>query len=494
MLIIMINKKNLQYFYQINVNLFIIIRGPNQNISQNFRQYLNLKLLFDILYLVKINTYFFMQLNYSKNFKFHNYLLQNFSQNQQKKMRTNINIGQKRDRSNIQPNNFGNILITTDKSFYFAGEIISGNIYFKVTQDGLPGCILYLGVIGKEKNEWSETTYHTERETKTDQNGNQLITETNTNKTENYKGKTCIYQHKVELHNFESDIQPLGDFVFPFQFQLSSSLPSSYYEEDRAQISYKVKALVQYKKSQILFIKHSQKLIIQETLRNYQKSLTQELQVTSLNFCFIKNGPCYVKCSINKFHFMPGEKVYLSLDIDNSRFDKPINKLAIKLYHKLELCDNKGNQTSYTSLEGNYQNKGVEARGKYSNNCWIVLSKDLLPTAIADDCCSCCCNFCQNCGQDCRSDCPCCCCPSNPKQSNLIAFPIQIIRPAFEGNGQFLQEPSDQKPQVFQTQKVYLTNLNKQEQNQNVVKYKIKQILSNTGLQIQQMQDSVMSE
>ncbi|CAD8195820.1 unnamed protein product [Paramecium pentaurelia] len=103
------------------------------------------------------------------------------------------------------------------------------NHIISLVKDGFPGCGVYLRVLAQEKCKWTETS----TSTSTDSESNTSISTT----TYTYTGKSYIYQHKLELHNFESPLLPLGQFVFPFQFQLFSYLLGSYYEKDLAQIS-----------------------------------------------------------------------------------------------------------------------------------------------------------------------------------------------------------------------------------------------------------------
>ncbi|CAD8087901.1 unnamed protein product [Paramecium sonneborni] len=383
-------------------------------------------------------------------------------------MRINQIYNQNGEIYKIQPKNFGNILITTDKFTYFAGEIISGNICLNVIGGEFLGCILYLGFTGKEKCQWEETD-----------------TEIETNPKRVCTGKSYILQDKVELHTFESPLQPYCQYVFPFQFYLTSHLPSSYYEKDKAQISYKVKAFVQSKKFPLPFLKHSQQLMIREQLQNYNYSLIK--QVTSSFCCFQRKGACYFSCTIDKSYYLPGEEVNLTIDIDNSDLNQPLNYLEIYLNHQLTLIDNQQNYHFEIENKPEQRIAGVEARGKKklkiqyclrNNDPLIKLQPSTKGKLIQSEY--------QLVIQPHIQSYSCTKEWWELKAMQIMSFKIEILQSVFENNLQLLKEPFNENSQVFQIQKVCLTDRNKQEKQQMMVKYIKQKIPLRSQIQLMQ--------
>jgi hypothetical protein len=53
------------------------------------------------------------------------------------------------------PHPYGSIVIKTDQSFYYSGQMVTGNVYCDITQPFLCSS-LNLKVKGQEKCKWSE--------------------------------------------------------------------------------------------------------------------------------------------------------------------------------------------------------------------------------------------------------------------------------------------------------------------------------------------------
>ncbi|CAK76057.1 unnamed protein product (macronuclear) [Paramecium tetraurelia] len=386
----------------------------------------------------------------------------------------------KKRKSGISASQFGDILIKTDKSYYFSGEVVIGNIYLNVIKDGFPGCVVYLRVSGKEKCQWTETTTNTS----SDSDGNT----TESTSTSTYTGKSYIYQHKLVIHNFESPSLPLGQFVFPFQFQLLSHLPSSFYQNDVAQISYKVKAAIQSKKSSLNCIMSIQRLIIREPLRQNTQPLTGNMQIHSQDCCFPSDGVCLINCSIDKHNYLPGDVAHLEINIDNSSLDEQITSISIIFLNTLTLTDDSGRQKLQNWIVQKNEIQGVGPRRKSQKNVRFLLQNNKSPQEIQPSANGRLVNSVYSILIKVNLESDSCCFKEDP----LITFQIQIVAAVPQSTDPVLIEPPDWNPQVFSIQKVYLTDRNKQtgkilnQDDQNGQHKKNDCIKGNSVLDIQQ--------
>ncbi|CAD8175687.1 unnamed protein product [Paramecium pentaurelia] len=355
----------------------------------------------------------------------------------------------KKKKSGISASQFGDIFIKTDKQYYFSGEVVYGNIYLNVVRDGYPGCIVYLKVSGKEKCKWTET----KKRISTDEEGN--TSESTITRT--YTGKSNIYQHKLELHNFQTPSLPQGQFVFPFLFQLFSHLPGSFYEKDLAQISYKVKAVVLSKKSSYNCIINSQRLIIREPIRQNKKPLIGQMQVHSQNCCFPSDEACHINCSIDKLNYLPGDVAQLEITIDNSSLDEQVNSISILLLNTLTLTDDKGHQKIQNGIVVQKVIQGVPSRGKDKKNVQFILQNNKSPQELQPSANGHLVNSVYSLQIKINLDSDSCCCKEDPS----INFPIQIVAQVPKLDP-IVEEPPNWNPQVFEVQKVYLTDRNKE--------------------------------
>ncbi|CAD8130004.1 unnamed protein product [Paramecium sonneborni] len=359
----------------------------------------------------------------------------------------------KQKNTGISASQYGDILIKTDKSYYFSGEIVQGNIYLNVIKEGFPGCVIYLCVLGKEKCQWTETS----TSTSTDSEGNTSESTT----TYTYKGKSYIYSHKLELHNFQSPFLPLGQFVFPFQFQLFSHLPGSFYEKDLAKICYKVKASVNSKKPSYNSIISIQRLIIREPIRQITNNLTGAMLVHSEDCCCQSDEACRIKCKIDKNNYLPGDVVYLEINIDNLHLDVQLYSISIHLINILTLTDDSGRQNRQSSIVAKKEIQGVPPRSNEIKNVQFILRNNNSPLEIQPSANGHLVNSAYSLLIKANIETDSCCCKEDPS----IQIPIQIVAIQPQNNDPFLDQPPDWNPQIFQIQKFYLTDSNKQKKN-----------------------------
>ncbi|CAD8214323.1 unnamed protein product [Paramecium pentaurelia] len=308
-----------------------------------------------------------------------------------------------------------------------------------MSQERFPGCIFYLSVTGKEKYELTETT--------SDQYGKQIEKTT----TQTYTGLSQIYQYKVEIYNFENLIYTLYVnlyFIFNFQFYLIILV----HIMKKLQPRYPTRLKLLFKLSNLPSILSN--IVKSSQLWNHKenlKSIRVRLVCNFLKCCFRRKGVLkknqiqafQVQCFIDKFNFHSGDRITLN----------QINQCI--LYQQDYTI--KGNQTSF-----NYRTKssqlieGVAANCKKQLNVKFFLKNndpynELLPSV----------NFklIQSEYQlviQANVDSDSCC-----KQYSSIIFLLRFQHLLFKATIQFQYEPPKRNPQVFQNQKVCLTDRNK---------------------------------
>ncbi|CAD8048118.1 unnamed protein product [Paramecium sonneborni] len=362
---------------------------------------------------------------------------------------------------NQQGKDYGGLLIRTDKPFYFAGEIITGNIYLDIFKAGYPGGVVLLKVTGKEKCNWTES----QTITSTDSEGKQE------SRTEyvTYSGQTQFYQHRVAIWTFNTSSLPVGQYTFPFQFQLLSHLPGSYFEKESdylAKISYRVKGEIESYNKSYKNIKHSQPLVVREPLKQNITSLTGQMEVNVATWCCIAQGTSSIKCVFDKNHYLPGDTAYLLVDLDNSECKLDINRIDASLINYLTLRDKNGREKLITRTIVSQQIQGIKAGIKAVENdrkqIQLILLNKSYPEGIRPS---------SN-GQIVKSvyrlkvqavlD-GCVCCNLHP----AVDVPIEIVAPVPQIYNQHVQQPSNWNPQVFQPQIVQFTDTTMYLKDQN---------------------------
>ncbi|CAD8136300.1 unnamed protein product [Paramecium pentaurelia] len=353
---------------------------------------------------------------------------------------------------NQQGSDYGGVYIRTDKPFYFAGEIITGNIYLNIFKDGYPGGVVLLKVSGKEKCHWTESYSHTT----TGADGKQ---EQHTEYV-TYSGQTQFYQHRVAIWTFNTPCLPVGQYTFPFQFQLLSHLPGSYFEKGsdfQAKISYSVKAEIESYNKSYKNIKHSQPLVVREPLKQNMTALMGQMEVKASTWCCIDQGTSYIKCVFDKNHYLPGDTAYLWADLDNSNCKLDVKRIDARLINYLTLRDKTGREKVITRTIVSQQIQGIGAGVKAVENdrkqIQLILHNKNSQDGIRPS---------SN-GQLVRSVyrlqvqallSGCTCCNKHP----TVDVPIEIVAPVPQVYNQPMAQPSNWNPQVFQPQIVQFTD------------------------------------
>lgn len=225
------------------------------------------------------------------------------------------------------------IFIHTDKQQYYAGEVVTGQVILSAVAplrvDGV-----FLKLSGRESTEMdiprTRTVYYTTSSGATSSRTEKYVVRVSDSNTF-LRRKYCLYAQKCTMAG--------GNFVFPFQFQLDSKLPGTYYMTKgsswdgyvKASVSFQVEAEVAVPGILTPNLCHSQAILICEPLRDTLASseVYQEQKVTFL--CCVPKGVVSLSANIDKNAYCPGETVILRLVVDNSQSQVDLGACSLKL-------------------------------------------------------------------------------------------------------------------------------------------------------------------
>nr|AIG55451.1 secreted protein [Thraustotheca clavata] len=219
----------------------------------------------------------------------------------------------------------GKIVVLIDKPHYISGEIITGSLQVQVLEpiECNEVCVI---VSGKEKVSWTE------------------------NRTENIDGESRQVSHtvingreffkqKIVLFNVQHHI-PVGNYVYPFQYQLPQGLPgcfdNTYDSGVHAKIEYSVKGTLCIDGMFTRDLKSRQKLTVYSQLAgNVSPSYAEKTQTVRL-FCCFSQGQCHLRVAMDKNMYGPGEVPMINCDIVNQS-KKDIRTMRCELIRVVEV-------------------------------------------------------------------------------------------------------------------------------------------------------------
>ena len=153
------------------------------------------------------------------------------------------------------------LAIKLDKEFYYAGETLNGKVCINAKKK-FACSMITLFIEGSETCEFQTVNNQTA------------------------KGEVSLINTSYVLQQFPQKYQLEGQHVFPFTFKFMDFLPGSYSETKgyKAQISYKLKAVIQPSSKDKTAIENSIDIIIRQPQKDHQKMLFGE--------CFTKCRSC----------------------------------------------------------------------------------------------------------------------------------------------------------------------------------------------------------
>lgn len=248
------------------------------------------------------------------------------------------------------------ILITTEKSFYYPGDTVSGHILMNFESTDFPGNQLILKVKGKEETSW---------EAPNPQNPNVKNKKT---------GLIIFYNHKFPLNVWNEGYVPAGQYDFPFSFILKDFLPGSYtHLPDNEDIRTRTCALISYKikaechsmdnGKEMSKIKYTKELILREKLKVNIFSKGEFMLPLSSCFC-IGQGVCQIRCYFEKNAYESGENANIFCEIDNSNGSQDIQNIYFVLKNKILLRSDDGINKEYIRTIFRKESDGLAAHQK----------------------------------------------------------------------------------------------------------------------------------
>ncbi|CAD8156947.1 unnamed protein product [Paramecium octaurelia] len=268
---------------------------------------------------------------------------------------------------NKQGSEFGGIMVRTEKSIYFAGDVVKGNIYLHIIKSGYHGNVVQFSIVGKEKTRWQ--------------------TGSGKNSTTHY-GKNVFYEDTVVINTFLDEKLMIGQFVFPFQLDLPSDLPGSFYYSDGllASVGYKIKVQVISTSKSINDIKNEQEIIIREPIKEILQ-VSQEKETANLStWCCKKQGSCSIIAKVDKNLYQPGEYIQIAYDIDNSDCKLNIRNVDVIIMSRLNIRSNSGSQYrvefKINSFSQNGIQKGTKLQSSASTGCSLQLINAKHPAIV----------------------------------------------------------------------------------------------------------------
>jgi sporulation-control protein spo0M len=251
----------------------------------------------------------------------------------------------------------GNVYLQTDKSYFVAGEQITGKVYLNLSMS-YPASSLEIEVKGKEKCKW-ET-----RENKEIREGDNVRNEFVDVK---HKNDHKIISYKVPVYYFPGGMAPAGQYSFPFSFALPANIPASMFfcgfEKSVASIKYKICAVMEPSIGfNVKKMKFKQTLIIRQPANVGALSPTQtdERNVYAC-CCFGNKGSARITTQFEKDAYTPDEICRAMCDIDNSNCGGEIRGINISLTQHVELRAKDGRTYNETRVLENKQFDGLGA-------------------------------------------------------------------------------------------------------------------------------------
>ncbi|TMW65700.1 hypothetical protein Poli38472_008342 [Pythium oligandrum] len=221
----------------------------------------------------------------------------------------------------------GKISISIEKPSCIAGELIHA-VVLKAT--------------GKEKVSWEQRI------------GQEF-------ETEDFEREHEFFKEKIILSQIPHTLQP-GDYVYPFQYQLPSTLPGVFSLERyaclgvnnlEATVQYKFKATLEDLKARTYVVVHER---LAQRIQPSQDSITQNIHW----FCCLSRGKCTLAVAMDKNVYLPGETAQILCHITN---DSHVNISALRchLYQDITLTLAFPEAQTFTRLIAEARFSGVPA-------------------------------------------------------------------------------------------------------------------------------------
>ncbi|CAD8068948.1 unnamed protein product [Paramecium sonneborni] len=236
---------------------------------------------------------------------------------------------------------FGGIMIRTEKSLYFAGDVVKGNIYLHIVKPGYHGNVVQFSIVGKEKTRWTIGSGKHRR---------------------THHGKNVFHRDTVVINTFLDENLMVGQFVFPFELHLPPNLPGSFLYQSSilASLNYKVKVRVVSTSKSINDIKNKQEIIIKEPIKEILQISSKQETANLTTWCCKNQGVSSISAKVEKNLYFPGEFIQITYNIDNSNCKLNIENIDVMIVNRLNIRSNSGSQYNREFQLNALSHKGVE--------------------------------------------------------------------------------------------------------------------------------------
>lgn len=235
------------------------------------------------------------------------------------------------------------VFIRTDKPGYTAGEAVTGRLYINVSEPfKCKGVYLDLKA---EERAWLHR-----RITKTREVGEGENKHFETYHEDcDYSNSGVIFQANQCVMQVGGDgTLPVGQYEIPFEFGLPDTLPGSFYEERFswgnlpsdgdyfAEIVYSLNCLIDVAGFMSRDIRSTSYVQIMPTVPDYLEPVYVEKTQTVYSCCCFPQGDIFMRSYPNEAVYRPGDRIKLSLEIDN-RSKQNVKKIDVKLLRHIKL-------------------------------------------------------------------------------------------------------------------------------------------------------------
>lgn len=272
------------------------------------------------------------------------------------------------------------IYIHTDKPQYFSGEVVTGQVILSVV-DQLRMNGVYIMLSGREESEL--TVMRTSTTVKPGLSPSQPSTRSETTRPVTFRDSHVFFRQKYCLFS-QASVLMGGNYVFPFRFHLSHSLPGTFTmmstrSDRKGEVRYELAAEVAVPGLLNPNLRHSQQVLVRESLRTFlaASDAYQESKVTFL--CCLPRGVVSMSASLDRNAYCPGETVCLRLLIDNSLSQVDLEAASLKLTVRLSLRA-QGERASEAHNLCRAKAPGVKAGERAERHVQLTLPSNVEPS------------------------------------------------------------------------------------------------------------------
>ncbi|CAI2372467.1 unnamed protein product [Moneuplotes crassus] len=210
---------------------------------------------------------------------------------------------------------FGSIFVRLDQKAPYSGQILNGTVYLELKQN-YPAQSVSVGLEGCEAFDWG----------KGKGGGTNL----------NFTLKKELVNKATVLYTFSEAGALAGQYSFPFQFQVPSDLPSSFYslgiKPKKALVKYVFRGILRSSEKTVKDLTFERVLPINEVSQVSLSDihLSTSDSITSW-FGMKKHGVASLSIKISNDCFTTKEMIRIKTSIDNSQCDLPVKKIFVAL-------------------------------------------------------------------------------------------------------------------------------------------------------------------